>query len=755
MSLRLLRPGRPVAVLALATGLALASAAAAAPPSVPDRISYQGVLLDDSGSPRTGPVDLTVRIFDGLLAGATLLYVQHFAAVPLADGVFSLEIGPTGDATDAPTDPLTTSLAEVFAGDLVAAPGRFLELTADGDTAQVRVQILSAPLALRALSAETADSAATATTAANVTSINGLDPVALNEIFQHFDFDGGAPPNDDPREGTSDTDGDGMANFVDPDNDDDGVPDVDELADGSDINLVTPTVSGVSPAVTDFGFPATVTVSGTNFEPGLSVAFGTQTPAPTNVTPTSFDVTVGPQPQGFPDVQVTLPNGESGTGSGLFEFAPFTPTVVSATPSDAFATETVTVTVTGTNFEPGMTVDFGTESPTPANVTPTSFDVTVGPQPVGFATIVVTRQNGVSGIGEALFDFRDPLQGTSFPHGSPGPVSSLDARASGASLVGEFVDADGDRSWTVDALVDPPSTVAGTFDLAFDDADVLAGLIAITPSGPCEVQVRRDTDANDRVFAGESVAIESFDFDDQGLPGDCQLTSASLDFLSNGGAVAAYSRSGRDVVVAADYDGDAGFGGAGEQLVAANGLSGVTLEAAVDASDRVAVAFRSEAGGGEARLLHDRSGDGDFGDAGEDLALASGVAVGCLDVAFAPSGGVAVVFQEAGSPGTTLLLDRNGDGDFDDADELQSFGSQAGGQCAMTTLSTGLALVHDADPAGYRILADLDGDGRFLGTGENVGLAPSEGDAVNIESDGAGTLYTATETQVFVSAPLP
>ena len=165
------------ALVALLPLLVLAAGEAGSAPAVaPAKIGYQGLLLDDQGAPLTGPVDLTVRIYDGTGGSATLLYRQEYLSVPLADGVFSIIIGPTGTTSGSP---LTTDLAEVFTGDLVAAPERFVELTADGDTAQARIQILSAPLALRADSAAAADTAASATVATSVTSINGLPPAVL------------------------------------------------------------------------------------------------------------------------------------------------------------------------------------------------------------------------------------------------------------------------------------------------------------------------------------------------------------------------------------------------------------------------------------------------------------------------------------------------------------------------------------------------------------------------------------------------
>jgi hypothetical protein len=101
----------------LLLGLLLPFAAAAAPPTVPGQVTYQGVILDDQGAPRTGVVDLGLRVFDAL-TGGTLLYVETQTGVPLSDGVFSIELGPTGGATDPPNpDPLTTSLADALSGE--------------------------------------------------------------------------------------------------------------------------------------------------------------------------------------------------------------------------------------------------------------------------------------------------------------------------------------------------------------------------------------------------------------------------------------------------------------------------------------------------------------------------------------------------------------------------------------------------------------------------------------------------------------
>ena len=110
------------AILAVAM---LAAPSGSAPPVVPHSVSYQGVLLDDQGTPRSGSVDLTLRIYDAPISG-TLLYKQEFFGTPLVEGVFHLRLGPTGTATDLPVDPLTASLSIAVAGDLAAVgPDRF------------------------------------------------------------------------------------------------------------------------------------------------------------------------------------------------------------------------------------------------------------------------------------------------------------------------------------------------------------------------------------------------------------------------------------------------------------------------------------------------------------------------------------------------------------------------------------------------------------------------------------------------------
>lgn len=271
-------------------------------------MSYQGLLLDDLGAPRTGTTDVTVRIFDSLTNGANV-YTQIFTSVPLTDGVFAIERGPTGEASDLPTDPLTTSLLDALIGDVGATgPNRFLEVTVGTESALSPTQVLAVPYALRA---------EVATTALEASSMGAVSAELLTTIFEESNLDNSGPKNSDPAEGAGDTDMDGLANFVDSDNDNDGLDDDTEVSQGSDLNLVTPTLD-FPKATVPMGEPYNLAVTGTNFVAGMSVLIGSEMPAPMNLTATSFDIEVNPEIAGVTlDLRVTRPNGENAHQSAI------------------------------------------------------------------------------------------------------------------------------------------------------------------------------------------------------------------------------------------------------------------------------------------------------------------------------------------------------------------------------------------------------------------------------------------------------
>jgi hypothetical protein len=625
------------AAIALVALLLAAPPSPAAPPVAPDSIPYQGLLVDGLGQPRTGNVDLVVRIFDSLLGG-TLVYKQSFSAVALTDGVFTVQLGPTGDATDSPSDPLTTSLATALGGDAgPTAAGRFVELTVGTDGALARTQILASAYALRARSAASADTATTATTANDVTNVGGVGASFVTQIFQHYSWDGGDPPNDDPREGLADVDGDGLANFIDPDNDNDGYSDVEELANGTSINLVTPKVVSITPASGYYTDPHVVTVVGTGFVPPLSVVFGSQTPVASNVLPGSFNVTVGPQAPGTVGVTVTNSNGESASKAGAFDFT----------------------------------------SSTAYTLSLSSFGTTIAARP-GTGEVVVggVQEYGIGTHAEQVFPLASASAGKIAMAFAPsGALAALRCRSTSTSVCALeiLVDSDADNALEEETGI-PVETLSAS------PPEMLAGDLAVDPAGHWVAGYIRRAGSVDAVVAHDRNGDGDFDDPNERVTiesslGSVSATPSELAVDSTGHVALVYRYAWTPALhFAWDRNGDGDFADtiSGNPEMGTLGTGTVAcLGATFDGSDHLVVVWSN---GSEVRLARDTNGDGDFADPGEDVALATGSADAC-DVAYAPGQPLAVM-HDAG--GLKLLLDKNGDGDFADAGESTSFPQAVG-----------------------------------------------------------------------------
>jgi hypothetical protein len=590
----------PRAVFSFAVALALASAVFAAPPAIPDQVPYSAVI--PAGG--TGPADITVRIYDAATSG-TLLYVQDFADVPLEDGAFTLTLGPTGLATDAPVDPLTTSLVTALAGDLPAtAPGRFIEVTVDASPPLARTPVLAVPFALRAAVAETAESAD------DVAQVGGLPPEVLTQIFENADFGDGGPPNTDPSEGFGDTDGDGIANFLDSDNDADNQSDTAEVTQGSDINLITPTITGIGPPV-PAGQQATVHVTGTFFEPGITVVFGSQTPTPTNVTATGFDVLVGPQ-VGQATVTVTRLNGES--DSAVFNFGDAENILFNVPPGLS-----------------GVVLDFDEND-----------------------VLLVGHSGGYYVSTGGAFSERT-LAGTVATALNPAGRIAV-AVLSGSALTYRR-DTDGDFFLDTQSPAIESGISVAHASLVFDPSGRAALGYLRTGSGT-QVMLARDLSADDD-FAdpGELVQIQSF-------AGTVVRRSELAIDASNRAAYLYQTAVGNTLRIAYDRSGDGDFNDSGEISIVTGGSGntdcfGVTF----DSAGRLVIAYQNPANGA-AILAKDGNGDGDVNDAGERNEVASSVTV--CDVERTSQGGLQFLH---GGTGLVQLRDRNNDGDFSDQGE--------------------------------------------------------------------------------------
>ncbi len=159
-----------------------------------------------------------------------------------------------------------------------------------------------------------------------------------------------------------------------------------------------PTVTAVNPPTGPTGGGNTVTITGTNFLNGATVAFGAN--AATNVTVNSATQITAHAPAGSPgtaDVKVTTPGGTSATSNNDKYTYDAAPTVTAVSPPTGPTGGGNTVTITGTNFLNGATVAFGANAAT--NVTVNSATQITAHAPAGSPGTVdvkVTTPGGTS-----------------------------------------------------------------------------------------------------------------------------------------------------------------------------------------------------------------------------------------------------------------------------------------------------------------------------------------------------------------------
>jgi len=174
-----------------------------------------------------------------------------------------------------------------------------------------------------------------------------------------------------------------------------------------------PTVSSIAPTSGSLAGGTAVTITGTGFLTGATVKFG-GTPA-TNVSvvsATSITATAPAHAAGKVDVVVTNSDSQSATLAQSFTYALPGPTISGISPSTGPTTGGTAVTITGTNFQSGATVTFGTRPAT--TVTVVSATSITAVTPLGPASeqlavnVVVTNPDATSGTATNGFTYTVP-----------------------------------------------------------------------------------------------------------------------------------------------------------------------------------------------------------------------------------------------------------------------------------------------------------------------------------------------------------
>ncbi len=182
-----------------------------------------------------------------------------------------------------------------------------------------------------------------------------------------------------------------------------------------------PTVTAVSPTAGPPGGGNTVTITGTNFAAGAAVRFGTNRGTSVNVESATTLTVVAPAGAGTVDVTVGTPGGTSAI-STADQYAYGPPSVSAVNPSLGPTAGGNTVTITGTNFVAGATVDFGANAATSVEVGSSTKLTTVAPAgSYGTVDVTVGTADGTSAISSAdHYAYGQPSVSAVSPGSGPG-----------------------------------------------------------------------------------------------------------------------------------------------------------------------------------------------------------------------------------------------------------------------------------------------------------------------------------------------
>jgi len=140
-----------------------------------------------------------------------------------------------------------------------------------------------------------------------------------------------------------------------------------------------PTISGVQPTSGSTGGGTVVTITGTNFQAGATVKFGSIAASSVSVdSATSIVATAPAQAAGPASITVTNPDGQSATANGFTYVVPL-PVVTTITPASGPSNGGTAVQINGANFQSGATVTFGAKAAQSVSVNGTSQIIAITP----------------------------------------------------------------------------------------------------------------------------------------------------------------------------------------------------------------------------------------------------------------------------------------------------------------------------------------------------------------------------------------
>ncbi len=207
---------------------------------------------------------------------------------------------------------------------------------------------------------------------------------------------------------------------------------------------VPPTVSAVSPNIGSIVGGTIVTITGTNFVSGASVAFGAAPATNVSITnSTTITATTPANSAGSVTVTVTNPTGLSGGLANAFTYSSSLPPIVTSVyPNNGPTSGGTGVTITGANFVSGASVMFGATPATSVTVSSsTTIFATTPANTAGAVTVTVNDPGGLSGSLTSAFTYTPvvPISFVQVASATPqSPSASVSVTYQAAETLGDM-----------------------------------------------------------------------------------------------------------------------------------------------------------------------------------------------------------------------------------------------------------------------------------------------------------------------------
>jgi hypothetical protein len=175
-----------------------------------------------------------------------------------------------------------------------------------------------------------------------------------------------------------------------------------------------PTIGGISPSSGPTAGGTAVAINGANFVSGATVTFGSLPATSTTFNnSTSITAVTPPQSAGLVSVTVQNPDGSSVAFSGFTYVVP-APTIASISPTSGPSAGGTAVTITGSGFQSGATVQFGGVAGTavtvnsPGSITATTPAHATGNLPSLAVDVVVSNPDSQTATLASAFTYQAP-----------------------------------------------------------------------------------------------------------------------------------------------------------------------------------------------------------------------------------------------------------------------------------------------------------------------------------------------------------